>query len=263
MTEAQPYGLWAGAGLAALLALWAALFAGPDAGTSRRILVQFLFRIALPITILLGLPLVLLARTVNLEDRLWQALIAGLVIAMGWLTTAMFTEIGRSRQRAERLRDYHKAIYAEIGNNLNTLWTAEAIDGYAQRLIGRMKGDPDFVPFIPKEHNDHVYDAIIDRIDVLPRQTIDAIVAYYSQVKAISAIAEDMRGDAFKTLSQDRRIAMYSDYVEMKKQALAFGTYATNLIRAYADGGAPAAEALIRAVSSRAEARSGRSPGSE
>ena len=98
---------------------------------------------------------------------------------------------------------------------------------------------------------------------MLPRQTIDAIVAYYSQVKAISAIAEDMRGDAFKTLSQDRRIAMYSDYVEMKKQALAFGTYATNLIRAYADGGAPAAEALIRAVSSRAEARSGRSPGSE
>ena len=38
---------------------------------------------------------------------------------------------------------------------------------------------------------------------------------------------------------------MYSDYVGMRKQAFVFGKYALRLIKAYSDGGVPAAERVI------------------
>jgi hypothetical protein len=108
-----------------------------------------------------------------------------------------------------------------------------------------MEKEADYVPFIPREHHDHVYDAVITEIDVLPRQTIDAIVAYYSLIKSVSALADDMRGETFKTLDPPRRTAMYSDYVGMRKQAYLFGKYALRLIKAYSDGGARAAQQII------------------
>jgi len=253
--------LWWVIPAAVVLTAWG-LWPGQTLQLSRAVVVQFILTIALPVLILLGLPLVLLGRLAEFDPRVWQALIAGLVLAAGWLTQTIFREIDAVQRRAESLRDYHKAIYAEIANNLNTLWNAGAIDDYARGLIAKMQADPAFVPFIPKEQNDHVYDAIIERIDVLPRQTIDAIVAYYSQVKSIAALAEDMRGDAFRQMSQDRRIAMYSDYVEMKKTAFVFGTYANAMIRAYASGGAAAAEAEARRINSRAEDPSGPRSGS-
>ena len=70
-------------------------------------------------------------------------------------------------------------------------------------------------------------------INVLPRQTIDPIVAYYSQLKSIAALVDDMRGESFKAMAQERRIAMYRDYIEMKKQALSFGRYANAVIDAF------------------------------
>lgn len=260
----QPIWIWSGGLTLLLIALAAALFAGSEAATSRRILLQFLFRIALPITILLGVPLLLLAQIIGIEDRLGQALIAGLVIAMGWLTTAMFTEIGRSRDRAEKLRDYHKALYAEIGNALRAIWDEGQSDGYMRATVEKMKADPTFVPFIPHERHDHVFDALVEKIEVLPRQTIDAIVAYYGQIKALSIMAEDMRGSYFRgKLAQERRIAMYEDYAQMRRQAFVLGQYALELIRAFSDGGASAADQVIARVNSPGAGPSGRSAGSE
>ena len=95
-------------------------------------------------------------------------------------------------------------------------------------------------------------------IHVLPRQSIDGIVAYYSQIKALSALVDDMRGDAFAAMAPDRRIAMYRDYIEMKKQALRFGEFAKAMITAYAAGGARAAEAEASRLNTPAADRSGR-----
>jgi len=55
------------------------------------------------------------------------------------------------------------------------------------------------------------------------------------------------------------RMVMYEDYVAMRVQAFNYGMHALALIRAYAEGGARAAQA----ISSQAAARSARSQGSE
>jgi hypothetical protein len=243
--------------------LMIAFVAVDEAAVARRIFGQFVFTIALPLIVLLGVPLVALGAYLDLDVPIWQALIAGLVIAAGWLTSAIFQELGKARAKAERLRDYHKALYAEIGNALATLWDEGQSEGHGARTIEAMRGDAEYVPFVPREHNDHIFNAILADIDVLPRQTIDAIVSYYSLIKGINALADDMRGQGFRILPQARRILVYSDYLEMRRQAFATGQYALKLILAYADGGADGAERAKRAFSSPGAAPSARSAGSE
>jgi len=195
------------------------------------------------------------------DARIWQAIVAGAFVALGWIVNGWQNRRKATALRAEKLRDYHRALYAEIGTNLANLFDEKRLDSYAAGLIEKMREDSKFVPFIPREHNDYTFDALIREIHILPRHTIDPIVAYYSQIKAIAALADDMRGEAFKTMSQDRRIAMYSDYIEMKKQALSFGRFANAMITAYSNGGAGAAEAEAARFNNPAADPSGRLPG--
>lgn len=234
-----------------------------EAVVARRVYKDFVFLIALPLVVLASWALFGLGLATDFPVAIWQGLIAGLVIASGWLTSAIFNELTKARGKEERLRDYHKAIYAEIGNGLQTLWNAGQSEKDVADTLERMEGDPGFAPFIPREHHDHIYNAILTNIDVLPRQTIDAIVAYYSQTKAISALADDMRGERFQSLAQPRRIAMYSDYADMRRQAFAYGQHALSLIKTYSDNGPAETEALIKRLNSRDAAPSVRSQGSE
>tara|TARA_R110000850_G_scaffold52179_2_gene126370 strand:- start:231 stop:1031 length:801 start_codon:yes stop_codon:yes gene_type:complete len=237
--------------------LYAALYLGRGAGPSRRVILSFLIRVFLPIAILLGLPLVLLGQVVALEERLWQALIAGLVIATGWLATAIFAEIERAARKAERTRDFHKALYAEVLNTREALWGKGQAEDQGQALLERMEHDPTFTPFIPREQHDRVFTAQLEHIDVLPRQTIDVVVAFYSQVAAIAALVEDMRGERFQQLDQPRRIAMVEDYLELRHRTFVMGRNLLLTINAYAEGGAAKAEALSKQINNPVVDRTG------
>jgi len=94
------------------------------------------FNIALPLAAIIGLPLALIAEVTALDTALWQAIIAGSVIAGGWLTGTIFAELGRAEARAERLGDYHKALFAEIRNTLSVIWD----DGRADAHIAAIPG---------------------------------------------------------------------------------------------------------------------------
>lgn len=225
---------------------------------ARRVFFDFVFLIALPLVVIVGWGLVGLAHLTSLPIALWQALIAGLAVAGGWLAGAIFKELDGARTKAERLRDYHKALYAEIRNALSVLWADGQGEAQGAATLSKMRNDPTFVPFIPKERYDYLYEAVIDKIEVLPRQTIDAIVAYYSQIKSVGALADDMRGETFQTLPPERRVLVYEDYLQMRIRAFSLGQHALRLIKAYADGGPAKAEAL----SSRDEGRTDHQQGS-
>ncbi len=195
------------------------------------------------------------------DARIWQAVVAGVFIGLGWFVNGWLVRRDAAALRAEKLRDMHRAIYAEIGNYLANLWDEARLDTYADAMLERMRNDADFVPFIPREKSDALFESLTPEIHVLPRYTIDPIVAYYSQVRAIASLIDDMRGEGFKAMSQDRRMAMYADYIDMKKQALQFGRYANAMITAYAEGGADRAKAEARRFSSPVADQSDRSQG--
>lgn len=202
---------------------------------------------------------VLVSALPTIDPRITQAVIAGGFVAAGWVVNSWRNRVDARALRAEKLRDYHRALFAEIGTHMASLWDEAATARHTESLIARMEAEPDFVPFIPLEENDAVFDTLLPEIHILPRQTIDPIVAYYSQIKAITNLARDMRAEGFAAMGQPRRLAMYRDYLKMRVQAFEFGRYALEMIDAYSKGGKQAADA----VSSRAKARSARSQGSE
>lgn len=187
----------------------------------------------------------------GIDTGIWQAVIAGSFVAVGWIVNGRQNRRAAANLRAERLRDCHRAIYAEIGANLANLWDVQSLESHRDQILARMEANPDFVPFIPIERHDAVFDALLDEIYILPRQTIDPIVIYYAQVKSIAALALDMRSERFSDMPQDSRKAMYQDYIDMKIQLLAFGQYANALISAFSIGGAQEAERKARVLSTR------------
>ncbi|MGB3407841.1 MAG: hypothetical protein WBA67_10135 [Jannaschia sp.] len=190
------------------------------------------------------------ASFIGIDARIWQALIAGGVVALGWLVNGWSQRRDARRLRQERLRDAHKALFAEIRDVCAAYWNEGEAEGHAAALLDRMTQEPDFVPFIPRERHGLIYETMIGQIDVLPRQTIDWIVSFYALIRSIEALAEDMRGERFPTLEPKRRRMMYSDYIKMRQRAFGFGQHALRLIDAYSTDGVPGAEAILSGLNS-------------
>lgn len=182
----------------------------------------------------------------QIDPRIWQAVIAGMFVAFGWIVNGRRNRREARHLRAEKTRDVHRALFAEIRAYLSTLHSEQLLRDHGQAMVAKMQEDADFVPFIPREHVDGVFETILPQIHVLPRHTIDPIVAYYSHVRAIATLVEDMRDKDFKAMEPARRIAMYSDYITMKMQALTFGGNALGVIKAYELGGVEAAQEFTR-----------------
>lgn len=234
-----------------------------EAQIARQVVLRFLLSIAVPVGSLVGLLLFCLSLVLDLGSGIWQAIIAGAFVAVGWLTTAIFAELSKSKLKAEKLRDYHKALFAEIRDVLAAYNGEDQAEASAQAIVERMQQEPDFVPFIPREVHDRVFNKLVENIEVLPRQTIDAIIAFYSQIGSVGALADDMRGERFSSLEQPRRIAIYQDYIAMRRNAFALGTYALRLIKEYSDKGAEATERLSDRLSNPGAARNVPEAGSE
>ena len=195
-----------------------------------------------------------------LDPRIWQALIAGGVVALGWIVNGWRVRQDARRLRAERTRDAHKALFAEIREVCAAYWLEGEADARAAALIERMAREPDFVPFVARERRGRIYEAMLGEIDLLPRQTIDTVVAFYATVGAVEAMAEDMRADRYAALDPDRRLAIYRDWIGMRSRALSYGQSALRVIDAYAQGGAAAAERLAPPSGLRALPRRGAAP---
>ncbi len=181
------------------------------------------------------------------DSRTIAALIGAVVVLAGWLFTSYRERRQREGLRAERIRDVQRALYAEIRAYVALLQRDE-LDTYREDMIEKMRGKDgkgrDFIPLIPHERNDTIFKAIVNEIHILPRSSIDPVALYYSQLAAISTMIDDLRSPEFKDMDRGRRIQMYSDYIDMKKEALALGEEAMLMIATYAKGGREAIASL-------------------
>ena len=94
---------------------------------------------------------------------------------------------------------------------------------------------------------------------MLPRDTVDPVVLYYSQLNAIVAMIADLRSIDLAKIGPERAASMYRDYIAMKVEAVEMGQTALLAIRSNIDGRGTGAHARGgRAVNSPASDRSGR-----
>lgn len=151
-----------------------------------------------------------------------QAIIAGLFVAIGWWVVAFQNRKRAADLRAERVRDVQRALFAEIRAYLAVL-RRDDVAAYGAGIVERILTEPGFFPFIPTERNDAIFRAIVGEIHVLPRDTVDPVVLYYSQLNAISAMIEDLRGLDVASIGPKRAAGMYRDYISMKVEAIEMG----------------------------------------
>lgn len=193
-----------------------------------------------------------------LSPQAQQAVIAGLFLAIGWWVVGWQNRRRDDRLRAERVRDVQRALFAEIRAYLAVL-ERDDVAVYGARIAARIVDEPGYFPVIPSERNDAIFNAIVGEIHVLPRDTVDPVVLYYSQLNAIVAMIADLRSIDLAKIGPERAASMYRDYIAMKVEAVEMGQTALLAIRSNIDGRGTGANARGgRAVNSPAWDRSGR-----
>ncbi len=165
----------------------------------------------------------------GLDPRILQAVLAGVFVALGWIVNGMQNRRDARRLRRERREDVQRALVAEIKHYLEVL-EAEDLNATWDEMQPRIQGG--YVPFLPSEANDMVFQSVLENIHILPKTVIDPVVKYYSQLKAIECQISDSRLDAFvlgtDEESRARRGFVYYDYLQMRQRAK---TYATQALR--------------------------------
>lgn len=165
------------------------------------------------------------------EPRVVSALIGGVIVALGWFVSARREAYAARRARASRERDMRTALAAEIGAHVEALRLFD-LDRQWREIVGRMEEDPAYAPTVPTERNNVVFLALLDEVQVLPEPAIGPVVRYHAQLFAVEAIIGDMRSPQFRrAMGQPERIAMFTDYIALKQEALARGEAALAALR--------------------------------
>lgn len=174
-------------------------------------------------------------REALISPQVLSAFIAGSFLAAGWVFTHWLGQKRDRASRAERVRDVQRALFAEIRAHVAALRRHDLAD-YGEVIALRIESEPGFFPTIPTEANDAIFRAILPDIHVLPRDTIDPLVLYYSQLNVISAAVADLRALDAGKIGPARTAALYRDYVTFRLEALDLGQEAMIAIANNMDG---------------------------
>lgn len=170
-----------------------------------------------------------------LAPQAQSAVIAGMFLAAGWWVVAWQSRKRDAKQRADRVRDVQRALFAEIRAYLAVL-QRDQIEEYGAEIVHRIETERGYFPVIPTEHNDAIFHAIVGELHILPRDTVDPVVLYYSQLNAIGAMIADLRIIDPAKIGPGRAAAMYRDYISMKLGAIELGESALSAIQSNVDG---------------------------
>lgn len=150
--------------------------------------------------------------------------ISSIVAMIGWYVSFRQDNLKERKRRREKIRDFMIALRAEIRgeyHNLDETDFGENLKDVSARY--KEKGYSVMVS-TPTPHV--IFDAIAPEIQLLPETVIDPIVLYTRQRYAIEAIVQDMRSDLFRTLSAERQLSIYTDYINMKRYLEVLAEYA-------------------------------------
>ena len=153
------------------------------------------------------------------------ALIGCLTTMLGWSVSYRQLRSIESVKRKEKIVDYQTALRAEIRSYRARLCQAD-LATHRESVTKRMWADDSFTPFIPLEAPHLIFSEIAKDIHILPTQVIDPVVIFYSQLSVIAHLAVDLRSDAYGTLSKERKIGLYEDYIGLLVHALALSEQA-------------------------------------
>lgn len=119
-------------------------------------------------------------------------------------------------RRNEKVRDFQIALRAEVRSELTNLSRFD-FEALLRDVERRYEAEEGYSVSVPRLARHMVFDAIVGELHILPETVIDPVVLYVRQRQVVESLVEDMRDPAFKSLSKERQLAIYRDYIEMWK----------------------------------------------
>lgn len=154
------------------------------------------------------------------------ALIAGTVIATGWVATFLAAEYQRARDRNQTQQDVLVALQSEVFAIIEKL-DKDAIAADAERVQERIAAGGDgagaYYPFSVSESPPIVYQAVSGSISVLDAVTLEPVLRFYAAFSELTAVVADVRSAEFRALSADRRVAVHKGLTQNRIATLTWG----------------------------------------
>lgn len=170
--------------------------------------------------IVLAVGFVVLQLPFDIEDiKIQQAVIAGTVVATGWLMTFSFRETSELIERNQRGRDLQKALRAEIEDYFEALDDEDSdatIENLRAKFMGAKKDDEKIPVFFPLVSEPVIFNTLSQDIHILPENVINDTIRFYSMLSDIRLFAEDLRSTSFANLSLPSQLLAFEDYIEMR-----------------------------------------------
>ncbi|MEM9642613.1 MAG: hypothetical protein AAGA19_14050 [Pseudomonadota bacterium] len=173
--------------------------------------------------------------------QVWQAVIAGVFLSVGWFVTAEAGRASEARQRDERQQDVQTALRSEISSirgqmvgNLPLTDGQKMLETLRDAMHHRILTE-DLVPFIATENNDAVYRTMLPEIYFLDEKVIPDVVRFYDVLKNIEDLSADLRTPEYAALDAKRRASIYKRLMSMKITLVQYADKALTEIDAVRD----------------------------
>lgn len=216
--------VWLQRGAVALFALIAyAIGAGPQVTYVLWRAVLALFPVGgLAIALIFGvLPLL------ELDQELHKALIAGLVVAAGWLAGYVTQELRHLDGRNEHREDMLRALLSEVSFMVKR---NEAIDWKKQkeRAAENFVSNRGYVPFVHLKMQNFALNKVLNNIEILAKDQISSVTVYGHLINEIAQLTETIKSEAYAKLDAKRREQVLDFWLDLQSRIPAAGKAVQN-----------------------------------
>lgn len=160
-------------------------------------------------------------------ENAMPALIAGTVLATGWMATALAGEVRRRRDDDKSRRDTLWALREEIFTILETLektdW-AESARRIQRRIVqtAQTPNVADYFPFSATERRPMIFEALSAEVAGLDERTVRAIVRFYAEFNDLSSLVRDTQRGDFAQLNSGRRALFHQHLTNARRNTIYF-----------------------------------------
>lgn len=187
-------------------------------GTSLRATMVVLLRlvvIGLPVLLIFIPSVAIVSQLPGFPDALRPALIAALVVVIGWMVTFLFREVGRQQDQVDLMLSLRAEIFV-VREQITPESTLSYLQDIRTRFDAAQEEGTSFTPFVTMPPVASVFRAVAPQITRLPSETVEPVIQFYALLSDIEAFVLDLRSEPFKALPMDRSRIAYEDYYDTR-----------------------------------------------
>lgn len=158
-----------------------------------------------------------------------RAIIAGAVVAAGWVAAFITGEMRRVDQEIERRGDIIRAVMSEIDLIVEFSRKADWAQSKEEAEANFFK-DQRFVPFVIYKHQYGTLRRLVDQIEILEKNQIRPVLDAFQLLDRLDQIQERMQSETFAKLEWERRRSIFLRYLTLNEELTDVGSKALNAL---------------------------------